>query len=265
MGSSGNEEEEEEEEEFFSPRGSSGRKDQSPVLNGSSSQRVFNVDNFGSRSFNSRTPSYPCSNSASPASSVSNSVSPALNFSPASLKSKSPDSVISFPVPGMVQFPGSAPFRPILTSLLPLSLSPSSSERGSGNTLNSPARNSDVSGQSSKQSPRMIRSVSNRYVPKRLPPPPPPMPPPRYWEAPAAPRLSGEPNSGPPVLVPPTRPVVLQNLAPMSGTEQPQSNGSLERHEETPRPKLKPLHWDKVRASSDRAMVWDQLKSSSFQ
>jgi hypothetical protein len=32
-----------------------------------------------------------------------------------------------------------------------------------------------------------------------------------------------------------------------------------------PRPKLKPLHWDKVRATSDRAMVWDQLKSSSFQ
>ncbi|PSS36028.1 Formin-like protein [Actinidia chinensis var. chinensis] len=30
------------------------------------------------------------------------------------------------------------------------------------------------------------------------------------------------------------------------------------------RPKLKPLHWDKVRATSDRATVWDQLKSSSF-
>uniref|UniRef100_A0A5B6ZKP4 Formin-like protein n=1 Tax=Davidia involucrata TaxID=16924 RepID=A0A5B6ZKP4_DAVIN len=31
------------------------------------------------------------------------------------------------------------------------------------------------------------------------------------------------------------------------------------------KPKLKPLHWDKVRATSDRATVWDQLKSSSFQ
>ncbi|CAN1192070.1 Formin-like protein 6 [Linum perenne] len=30
------------------------------------------------------------------------------------------------------------------------------------------------------------------------------------------------------------------------------------------KPKLKPLHWDKVRASSDHATVWDQLKSSSF-
>uniref|UniRef100_M1BZD9 Formin-like protein n=3 Tax=Solanum tuberosum TaxID=4113 RepID=M1BZD9_SOLTU len=35
-------------------------------------------------------------------------------------------------------------------------------------------------------------------------------------------------------------------------------------NEETPKPKLKTLHWDKVRASSDREMVWDQLKSSSF-
>lgn len=31
------------------------------------------------------------------------------------------------------------------------------------------------------------------------------------------------------------------------------------------RPKLKPLHWDTVRASSDRDMVWDRLKSNSFQ
>lgn len=31
------------------------------------------------------------------------------------------------------------------------------------------------------------------------------------------------------------------------------------------RPKLKPLHWDKVRASPGRGTVWDQLKSSSFQ
>ncbi|XP_057784470.1 formin-like protein 6 [Salvia miltiorrhiza] len=31
------------------------------------------------------------------------------------------------------------------------------------------------------------------------------------------------------------------------------------------KPKLKPLHWDKVRATSDRVTVWDQLNSSSFQ
>lgn len=35
--------------------------------------------------------------------------------------------------------------------------------------------------------------------------------------------------------------------------------------DEAARPKLKPLHWDKVRpASSGRPTVWDQLKASSF-
>jgi len=32
-----------------------------------------------------------------------------------------------------------------------------------------------------------------------------------------------------------------------------------------PLPKLKPLHWDKVRAAPDRSMVWDQLRCSSFE
>lgn len=36
-----------------------------------------------------------------------------------------------------------------------------------------------------------------------------------------------------------------------------------QRKEEILKPKLKALHWDKVRASSERATVWDQLKSSS--
>ncbi|KAF1879141.1 hypothetical protein Lal_00047813 [Lupinus albus] len=33
----------------------------------------------------------------------------------------------------------------------------------------------------------------------------------------------------------------------------------------TPLPKLKPLHWDKVRAAPNRTMVWDKLRSSSFE
>ncbi|XP_020211094.1 formin-like protein 11 [Cajanus cajan] len=32
----------------------------------------------------------------------------------------------------------------------------------------------------------------------------------------------------------------------------------------SPLPKLKPLHWDKVRATPDRTMVWDKLRTSSF-
>ncbi|KAJ1396451.1 Formin, FH2 domain [Sesbania bispinosa] len=41
--------------------------------------------------------------------------------------------------------------------------------------------------------------------------------------------------------------------------------GVKNENEETPKPKLKALHWDKVKASSDRAMVWDRLRPSSFQ
>ncbi|KAL2661301.1 hypothetical protein AAZV13_03G194200 [Glycine max] len=33
----------------------------------------------------------------------------------------------------------------------------------------------------------------------------------------------------------------------------------------SPLPKLKPLHWDKVRATPDRTMVWDKLRTSSFE
>jgi hypothetical protein len=28
---------------------------------------------------------------------------------------------------------------------------------------------------------------------------------------------------------------------------------------------LKPLHWDKVRAAPDQSMVWDKIRSSSFE
>jgi hypothetical protein len=50
----------------------------------------------------------------------------------------------------------------------------------------------------------------------------------------------------------------------VSPIELPPSSKTVQDAEETPKPKLKPLHWDKVRASSDREMVWDHLKSSSF-
>nr|KYP64134.1 Formin-like protein 1 [Cajanus cajan] len=65
---------------------------------------------------------------------------------------------------------------------------------------------------------------------------------------------STQPASRPPELVPPSRPFVLQN----------QANNVLGEIEETSKPKLKALHWDKVRTTSDREMVWDQMKSSSF-
>ncbi|KAF8391766.1 hypothetical protein HHK36_022000 [Tetracentron sinense] len=219
-----------EEEEFYSPRGSSAGKE-SPVDSGSSSRRMFlavGSENFGSRSSNSRTPSYPSSNSSSP--------SPSNSSSSRSLKLKSPFSLPNLP-------PKIKPPTPSLPSSPP--------ERDLNKKSHSPLRISGVSDQN-KPSPERISNA-----PPQPPPPPPPPPPPL--------RSCETPISKPPVLVTPPRPVVFQNLSTVSPAELPQNSETVERNEETPKPKLKPLHWDKVRASSDRAMVWDQLKSSSFQ
>lgn len=60
---------------------------------------------------------------------------------------------------------------------------------------------------------------------------------------------------------------MLQNLTEVSPVQLPpivETAEKAEKMDDTPKLKLKPLHWDKVRASSDREMVWDQLRSSSF-
>lgn len=233
----------EEGEEFFSPRESS----ESPSRNGSSSRRVFQsigVDNFGSRSFNSRTTSYRCSKSPSPTTSISNTYSPPLNLSPTSFMSKPTDSVINL----------RGPFRPSPIPILSsptLSTSSSLSERVSEN---SPLRNLDASGQRIK-SPLTNESTFKRFVPVKLPPPPPL----RFWEIPVT--QSQDPE-GPPVLSKPSK----SGGFLQSSLQQAENNETKEiNNDGTPKPKLKLLHWDKVKASSDRATVWDQLKSSSFQ
>ncbi|OWM62722.1 hypothetical protein CDL15_Pgr020016 [Punica granatum] len=99
------------------------------------------------------------------------------------------------------------------------------------------------------------------------PPPPPPMPPmqQRLQESPVPLTPTDQPISRPPSLIPPSRPFMLQNMVKVSPVELPPSSETVEKVlDDTPKPKLKPLHWDKVRASSDREMVWDHLRSSSF-
>lgn len=171
------EEEEQEEEQFYSPKGSSSGNKQQHTLSSSSSPvvavattssrsfNVFHFDKFGSKSFTSRTPSYPLSYTLSR--------SPSLSLSPV-------ESVNSLPP-------------------------------------HDPASPSFFSSQTTK-----------------LPPPPPPPLPPRFYETPVT---------------------ESQNVNVDVRTET----------EEILKPKLKALHWDKVKASSDRAMVWDQLRPSSFQ
>ncbi|RRT50461.1 hypothetical protein B296_00036548 [Ensete ventricosum] len=92
--------------------------------------------------------------------------------------------------------------------------------------------------------------------PQRQAPPPPPLPPPpptRRWDSQDRESLARKPPIAPPMQIGTKTPPALVN--PTHG---------VEKNKEAPRPKLKPLHWDKVQASSNRAMVWDQLKSSSF-
>ncbi|KAJ8755168.1 hypothetical protein K2173_018966 [Erythroxylum novogranatense] len=237
----------EEDEEFFSPRGSSGRKEslhENPVPLGSSSNREFQViqgEIFGSKSFNSRAASQPHSNSSSPENSVSTSLSSMSNSSPKSIKFESSDTIISIPA---------------------------SSSPVSSSTQNPLQQSSGFMGQKQK-SPVAAESLPKQFAPVKLPPPPPPLPPSRFWEIPVKGPVAQEVNwerSGCPILLTPSGPAFVQNAVSSSTTEQLPSNSTLERSEETtPKPKLKPLHWDKVRASSDRAMVWDRIKSSSFQ
>ncbi|XP_019158625.1 PREDICTED: formin-like protein 11 [Ipomoea nil] len=74
----------------------------------------------------------------------------------------------------------------------------------------------------------------------KLPPPPPPPPLPR-------PITNSAKGGSPP---PPPQP--SQIPAPLG-------------KDGTPLPKLKPLHWDKVRAAPECSTVWDKLKASSFE
>lgn len=117
--------------------------------------------------------------------------------------------------------------------------------------------------------PRVPVSAPPPPPPPPVPPisilsrPPPPPPPIKPLKSPIAP-ISQSPQlkSEPPVLVAPLNPI--QASRNKRTAESFSSENVDEKSEETPKPKLKPLHWDKVRASSDRETVWDQLKSSSF-
>ncbi|CAF1938560.1 unnamed protein product [Brassica napus] len=91
---------------------------------------------------------------------------------------------------------------------------------------------------SSQLSARVCASSS-----KPLPPPPPPQPPPLSQQQ--QPQVM---NKAPP----PPLSLDFTQRTPLG------KDGA-------PLPKLKPLHWDKVRATPDRTMVWDKIRTSSFE
>ncbi|XVF61334.1 hypothetical protein PTKIN_Ptkin08bG0122200 [Pterospermum kingtungense] len=129
-----------------------------------------------------------------------------------------------------------------------------------------------------------LRSISDDSAPQRTkvpvqpPPPPPPPPPPAVGLSIPRTVRSLETNVSPkPAQVvkrqksrtpsPKTSPgsgtrKSMEEVNHKGGTSSEKTDGD---DMDSAKPKLKPLHWDKVRATSERATVWDQLKSSSFQ
>ncbi|PSS24592.1 Formin-like protein [Actinidia chinensis var. chinensis] len=142
--------------------------------------------------------------------------------------------------------------RALGSSTLPILSSPRNSDcsstritsRASGSStlpILSPPRNSDSSSGSNQTPQRdMLPSPPNPPPRALVGIPPPPCPPP-FTNA----------NTYS-LKTPPPPPYQFMQLTPMG------KNGA-------PLPKLKPLHWDKVRAAPNRSTVWDKMRSSSFE
>ncbi|XP_047064125.1 formin-like protein 4 [Lolium rigidum] len=125
---------------------------------------------------------------------------------------------------------------------------------------------------SRRTQPRTRFSATDTMPSNPLPTPPPPPPQPQNTvPKPPPPPPSAMHRSLKPVNPPTT---IAVRAAPVTATieDNVHAGGSMSMPTRThddddeARPKMKPLHWDKVPASSDdRDMVWDRLKSNSFQ
>ncbi|KAK9016963.1 hypothetical protein V6N11_079454 [Hibiscus sabdariffa] len=78
-----------------------------------------------------------------------------------------------------------------------------------------------------------------------------------------SPRIPSNTLPSPPSIPPPLCPPPFLKGSPPLPPQLPQYSPIGK--DGAPLPKLKPLHWDKVRAAPDRSMVWDKLRSSSFE
>jgi hypothetical protein len=98
------------------------------------------------------------------------------------------------------------------------------------------------------------------------PPPPPPPPPPAVVKQEQHVQTSRGP-AGPPPPPPPMLAPLQKNVQTGSGPGHPPPPAPPKAlfRQSAPLPKLKPLHWDKVRAAPNRRMVWDRIRSSSFE
>ncbi|RWW71417.1 hypothetical protein BHE74_00020840 [Ensete ventricosum] len=212
---------------FYSPKNSQGAKGSAAGMASRSKEATLGVlERCGSRSSTLSTPSYLSSN-------VASSPSP------------SSPTTSSLP-PSLLRLSTSSPPK-----ARPRPHSPPSSPPGADcdrrvGTLRSSGQN--------LRSPNKIGDFAKGSIAVELNPPLPP-PPTGFQED----QNVKMPAFQPPVLLPPRDSVVWN-----SSITSKYANAA-EKHENNPRPKSEPLHWDKVRASSDRKMVWDQHNSGSFQ
>ncbi|CAL9076691.1 unnamed protein product, partial [Musa textilis] len=246
-------------EEFYSPRGSLAEKWSDGCM--STSRRTFTaaVEKCGSQSSTKST------NMASFPLSPPVASSPHVGSSPSHSSGRSLKSASQRSLAGGLEFtvlpqPPPPPRPPRPPTPLPskqkpsLPSPPSSPEERESERKMEPF---DLAGSNLTSTMRLADSPSPPGAqPQCQAPPPPPLPPPpptRQWESQVRESLARKPPIAPPKPIGTKAPPAQVN--PTYG---------VEKSKEFPRPKLKPLHWDKVQASSNRAMVWDQLKSSSF-
>ncbi|KAK2434593.1 formin protein [Trifolium repens] len=90
-------------------------------------------------------------------------------------------------------------------------------------------------------------------------PPPPPAPAPHGAKPGPRPPPPPPPKSG----VAPPRPPIGPKVSGLKATAN--AEAVAEGGADTSKAKLKPFFWDKVQANSDQSMVWNQIKSGSFQ
>ncbi|KAJ4975913.1 hypothetical protein NE237_001019 [Protea cynaroides] len=124
------------------------------------------------------------------------------------------------------------------------------------------------SSSASKSGPTSNIQVAIPSPPLKPPPgraaPPPPAPP----SMPPATKPGPPPPPPPKGVFPPPRPPSLAPTGPRFAkppAPKPNHSENTVSDEEASKTKLKPFFWDKVLANPDQSMVWDQIKSGSFQ
>ncbi|VFR00490.1 unnamed protein product [Cuscuta campestris] len=252
-------------EEFYTPGGSS-------MTIGSGiggAVGATEVENSGGGSTSSSSSSYTSSSSGSgsPRRSVSLSISPPRPqiLNPKRTIPKSPElvAVQIIPPARAHSFPSHFPARDSQSPSLATSCSPEIiSVRSIGSSpMISGIWDKKTQSPAKTSSPSLGSPVESQAIPPQhcvsvsAPPPPPP----RLPVAPLPPKAKHIEN--PIAPIPPSRRATSELTPLLPTTAKSEEVSSSENVQKT---KLKPLHWDKVRASSEHETVWDHLKSSSF-